>query len=141
MQRRRNSILAAIELLRRRHINLTTSDVLVFAAVARGFRELGEIARDTSLSKETVSRCARSMLSQRSPHHLPPAADLLAVEISPRNNRTRLFTLNEQGRQLLEAINTLIEEADPIQVEPVRLGEPEPVWRTEPEQAIAASAI
>jgi DNA-binding MarR family transcriptional regulator len=116
MKRRRNAILAALELLRSRHVNLTISDVLVFAAVARGLRELGEIARETGLSKETVSRCARSMLSQRSAHHLPPSADLLAMEISPRNNRTRLFSLNDQGRMLLTAINRLIADADPIQV-------------------------
>lgn len=114
MKRRRNAILAALELLRSRHVNLTISDVLVFAAVARGLRELGEIARETGLSKETVSRCARSMLSQRSAHHLPPSADLLAMEISPRNNRTRLFSLNDQGRLLLAAISRLIADADPI---------------------------
>src|ERR1700745_1728702 len=118
MKRRRNAILAALELLRSRHVNLTISDVLVFAAIARGLRELGEIARETGLSKETVSRCARSMLSQRSAHHLPPSADLLAMEISPRNNRTRLFSLNDQGRMLLTAINRLIADADPIQASP-----------------------
>lgn len=116
MKRRRNAILSALELLRSRHVNLTISDVLVFAAVARGLRELGEIARETGLSKETVSRCARSMLSQRSAHHLPPSADLLAMEISPRNNRTRLFSLNDQGRLLLSAISRLIADADPIRV-------------------------
>jgi DNA-binding MarR family transcriptional regulator len=125
MKRRRNAILAALELLRSRHVNLTISDVLVFAAVARGLRELGEIARETGLSKETVSRCARSMLSQRSAHHLPPSADLLAMEISPRNNRTRLFSLNDQGRMLLTAINRLIADADPIGLS-LDVAEPEP---------------
>ena len=116
MRRRRNSILAALELLRSRHANLTTSDVLVFAAVARGCNELGRIAGETGLSKETVSRCARSMLSARSAHHLPPAADLMAVEISRRNNRTRIFSLNEHGLALLAEIDRLILDADPIHV-------------------------
>lgn len=138
MKRRRNAILAALELLRSRHVNLTISDVLVFAAVARGLRELGEIARETGLSKETVSRCARSMLSQRSAHHLPPSADLLAMEISPRNNRTRLFSLNDQGRMLLTAINRLIAEADLIQVSPdAAAAEPERVWTPDQEHALA----
>ena len=138
MKRRRNAILAALELLRSRHVNLTISDVLVFAAVARGLRELGEIARETGLSKETVSRCARSMLSQRSAHHLPPSADLLAMEISPRNNRTRLFSLNDQGRMLLTAINRLIAEADLIQVSPdAAEAESERTWTPDQERALA----
>jgi DNA-binding MarR family transcriptional regulator len=138
MKRRRNAILAALELLRSRHVNLTISDVLVFAAVARGLRELGEIARETGLSKETVSRCARSMLSQRSAHHLPPSADLLAMEISPRNNRTRLFSLNDQGRMLLTAINRLIADADPIQVSREALeAEREPTWAHDQERELA----
>jgi DNA-binding MarR family transcriptional regulator len=140
MKRRRNAILAALELLRSRHVNLTISDVLVFAAVARGLRELGEIARETGLSKETVSRCARSMLSQRSAHHLPPSADLLGMEISPRNNRTRLFSLNDQGRMLLSAINRLIAEADPIQVSPdAAQVESELTWTPDQERALASA--
>jgi len=138
MKRRRNAILAALELLRSRHVNLTISDVLVYAAVARGLRELGEIARETGLSKETVSRCARSMLSQRSAHHLPPSADLLAMEISPRNNRTRLFSLNDQGRLLLTAINRLIGEADPIRVSAEAVeAERELTWSLDQERALA----
>jgi DNA-binding MarR family transcriptional regulator len=138
MKRRRNAILAALELLRSRHVNLTISDVLVFAAIARGLRELGEIARETGLSKETVSRCARSMLSQRSAHHLPPSADLLAMEISPRNNRTRLFSLNDQGRMLLSAINRLIAEADLIQASPdAAPAESELTWTPDQERALA----
>jgi DNA-binding MarR family transcriptional regulator len=138
MKRRRNAILAALELLRSRHVNLTISDVLVFAAVARGLRELGEIARETGLSKETVSRCARSMLSQRSAHHLPPSADLLAMEISPRNNRTRLFSLNDQGRMLLAAISRLIADADPIHVSAEAAeAEREPTRSLDPERELA----
>jgi DNA-binding MarR family transcriptional regulator len=137
MKRRRNAILAALELLRSRHVNLTISDVLVFAAVARGLRELGEIARETGLSKETVSRCARSMLSQRSAHHLPPSADLLAMEISPRNNRTRLFSLNDQGRMLLTAISRLIADADPIHVSgEAAEAEREPTRSLDPEREL-----
>jgi DNA-binding MarR family transcriptional regulator len=139
MKRRRNAILAALELLRSRHVNLTISDVLVFAAVARGLRELGEIARETGLSKETVSRCARSMLSQRSAHHLPPSADLLAMEISPRNNRTRLFSLNDQGRTLLAAINRLIADADTIRVSgEAAEAELEPAWGRDQERELAS---
>ena len=138
MKRRRNAILAALELLRSRHVNLTISDVLVFAAVARGLRELGEIARETGLSKETVSRCARSMLSQRSAHHLPPSADLLAMEISPRNNRTRLFSLNDQGRLLLGAINRQIADADPIRVAgEAAQAEREAPWALDQERELA----
>lgn len=138
MKRRRNAILAALELLRSRHVNLTISDVLVYAAVARGLRELGEIARETGLSKETVSRCARSMLAQRSAHHLPPSADLLAMEISPRNNRTRLFSLNDQGRMLLTAINRLIADADLIQVSPdAAEAERERIWSPDQERELA----
>ena len=140
MKRRRNSILAALELLRSRHVNLTISDVLVFAAVARGLRELGEIARETGLSKETVSRCARSMLSQRSAHHLPPSADLLAMEISPRNNRTRLFSLNDQGRMLLAAINRLIADADPIHLShDAAQAEREQPWPQDQERELASA--
>ena len=139
MRRRRNAILAALELLRSRHANLTTSDVLVFAAVARGCNELGRIAGETGLSKETVSRCARSMLSARSAHHLPPAADVMAVEISRRNNRTRIFSLNEHGLALLAEIDRLIVEADPIAVDRVR--DEEPARRAEPEREFAASAF
>lgn len=137
MRRRRNAILAALELLRSRHANLTTSDVLVFAAVARGCNELGRIAGETGLSKETVSRCARSMLATRSAHHLPPAADLMSVEISRRNNRTRIFSLNEHGLALLAEIDRLIVDADPI-VAAAR--DDEPARRGESEREFAASA-
>lgn len=140
MKRRRNAILAALELLRSRHVNLTISDVLVFAAVARGLRELGEIARETGLSKETVSRCARSMLSQRSAHHLPPSADLLAMEISPRNNRTRLFSLNDQGRMLLSAINRLIADGDLIHLShDAAEAERERTWPQDQERELASA--
>lgn len=142
MRRRRNAILAALELLRSRHANLTTSDVLVFAAVARGYRELGQIAQETGLSKETVSRCARSMLSPRSAHHLAPAADLMSVEIARRNNRTRIFSLNEHGRAVQIEIDRLIADADPIVVPHAReWTEGEPAWRAEPEPAQLASAV
>jgi DNA-binding MarR family transcriptional regulator len=142
MKRRRSSILAALELLRARHVNLTTSDVLVFSAIARGLRELGEIARETGLSKETVSRCARSMLAQRSPHHLAPAADLLAVEISVKNNRTRLFSLNDEGRSIVAAIDTLVAEADPIRVALERKDDDrEPAWTSEPDGSLQATAV
>lgn len=139
MRRRRNSILAALELLRSRHANLTTSDVLVFAAVARGCNELSRIAGETGLSKETVSRCARSMLAVRSAHHLPPAADLMSVEISRRNNRTRIFSLNEHGLALLTEIDRLVVDAAPICVSAA--DDAEPTRRIEPDLERVASAF
>jgi hypothetical protein len=60
------------------------------------------------------------------------------MEISPRNNRTRLFSLNDQGRMLLSAINRLIAEADLIQVSPdAAQAESELTWTPDQERALA----
>lgn len=116
MKRKKNSILAAIEVFRDVHPNLTPTDLRVFVAVARGQRELISIARNTGVRKETVSRCARSFLSERSALALSPSADLLSVEVSRRNNRTRMFILNSNGEAVRGGINSFIAEGRPIQV-------------------------
>lgn len=117
MRRRKNSILAALEVLRDRHPNLTVSDVRVFAAIARGRQTLAAIALETGLSKQTASRCARSFLSARSAFALAPQADLVTVELSRRNNRTRLFNLNAAGEAVRSEVDALIAARRPILID------------------------
>jgi DNA-binding MarR family transcriptional regulator len=113
--RRRNTVLAALELMRGAAPRLTVTELTVLLYVAENpginIAELAMIAR---LNMATASRSARSLAQQGAPGALAPYAGLVELMDNPRDGRGRLLRLSPAGLSLCAELDGLIEKADPI---------------------------
>lgn len=113
--RRRNSVLAALELFRGESPNLWLTNIVTFFYVCENeginVKELAQIAR---LQEATASRCVRSLAPEGSPGALPPALGLVELKPNPMDGRGKILTLTPRGRELSDRIDEIIKAAVPI---------------------------
>jgi DNA-binding MarR family transcriptional regulator len=124
--RRRDSILAALELFRKLTPDLWINNVLTFLYVCENeglnIKELAQLAR---LSEPTASRSIRSFATPETPGAMKPCLGLVELVENPEDGRGRLIYLTAAGRALALEIEAVISEARPIfpgAREPLRSG-------------------
>lgn len=114
-RRRRNSVLEALETVRRLSPEASLNDLLVFLYVCENeglnMRELGHL---TIMSDPLVSRTARGLAGPEAPGSLPPALGLLEVRVNPRDRRGRTLHLTRLGVELRDRFEACILDARPI---------------------------
>jgi DNA-binding MarR family transcriptional regulator len=113
--RRRNTVLATLELMRVAAPRLTVTEltVLLYVAENPGIN-IAELAMVARLNMATASRSARSLGHEGAPGALAPYAGLVELMDNPRDGRGRLLRLSPAGLSLCAEIDSLIEKADPI---------------------------
>jgi DNA-binding MarR family transcriptional regulator len=113
--RRRNTVLAALELMRSSAPRLTVTElaVLLYVAENPGIN-IAELAMVARLNMATASRSARSLAGQDQPGALAPYAGLVELMDNPRDGRGRLLKLSPAGLALCAELDGIIEKANPI---------------------------
>ncbi len=113
--RRRDSLLACLELFRRNTPDLWVNNILTFLYVCENeglnIKELAQLAR---LSEPTASRSIRSFATPSTPGVLKPALGLVELSENPDDGRGRLIHLTDKGRELAHELDRLIAQARPI---------------------------
>ena len=113
--RRRNTVLAAIELFREVGLELRMSSALAFLYVCENeglnIQELAYVCR---FNKATASRSIRALAPPESPGALYPALGLVELFPDPTDTRGRLVFLTARGQDVREQLDALIAEAVPI---------------------------
>ena len=113
--RRRNTILAAIELFRNRTPDLWVNNLVTFLYASENeglnVKELASVCR---LSEATASRSIRSFAASNAPGALKPALGLVELIENPADGRGRLVFLTEEGRRVAAELDKLILEARTI---------------------------
>lgn len=109
LERRRNTLLACLTLLRRLAPNITVSEMLAFLYVAENggvrVKELSELMMTT---QATASRAARALVSEGDPGALPPSRGWLVMSSNGRENISRHLYLTPLGAQVTEQLDALI---------------------------------
>jgi DNA-binding MarR family transcriptional regulator len=113
--RRRNTILAALVLLRRLAPDITVSEMLAFLYVAEnpGVR-VKELAVLMSTTAATASRASRALLEAGAAGALPPGRGWLMMASNGREAISRHLYLTEDGTVLAQRLDQLIISARPI---------------------------
>ncbi|MCS6625428.1 hypothetical protein N0B44_21175 [Roseibacterium beibuensis] len=116
--RRRNSLLAAIEVFRDIDPGMTLNNLVVFlyAAENQGLN-VSELAAVTNLYKATASRCARALVAPGAPGALPPYLGLIEVRRGGPAKNSKTLTLTRAGLELCEILDRHI--GDPVLIDPV----------------------
>jgi DNA-binding MarR family transcriptional regulator len=114
-RRRHNSVLAALERVRRLSADATLGDIVAFLYVCENegvnVRELAQLA---SMTHSTASRTARRLASRDSPYALWPFLGLAELRASPHDGRSRTLYLTQPGADLRNTLEALIADARPI---------------------------
>lgn len=117
VQRRRNSLLAGVVLLRKVGPDITLSEMLAFLYVAEnpGVR-IKELAALMETTEATASRASRSLLAEGEPGARAPGRGWLLMASNGREAVSRHLYLTETGVELVKRLDALIESARPIGV-------------------------
>lgn len=126
-ERRRNTLLAGLVLMRRRAPDLSVSEMLAFLYVAEnpGIR-IKELALLMETTDATASRASRALLDRDAPGARPPGRGWLVMAANAREAVSRHLYLSPAGVDLVETLDGLIRSARPIGVRspPQELGLP-----------------
>jgi len=113
--RRRNTILAGLELFRKKTPDLWVNNILTFLYAAENeglnVKELAQVSR---LSEATASRSIRSFAAPGASTALKPALGLVELVENPADGRGRLIYLTDEGRRVATELDELILQAQPI---------------------------
>jgi DNA-binding MarR family transcriptional regulator len=113
--RRGNSVLAALEALRKQHTGLSLTSVRAFLYVAENPDiNVAELAKVCQMTDATASRVARSLASPDIERPLPPSLGLLDFDSNTNDPRQRRLRLSERGMALARRIDQLILAQIPI---------------------------
>jgi DNA-binding MarR family transcriptional regulator len=113
--RRRNSVLAALEVLRKLHPGLSLTSVRAFLYTAENPDiNVAELAKVCQMTYATASRVARSLASPKIERPLPPSLGLLDFDTNTNDPRQRRLRLSERGLALARRIDQLILAQIPI---------------------------
>ena len=114
-ERRRNTLLACLTLLRRAAPGISVSEMLAFLYVAENggvrVKELSELMMTT---QATASRAARALVSAGDPGALPPSRGWLVMSSNGRENISRHLYLTPLGAQITDQLDALIARGQPI---------------------------
>lgn len=115
VERRRNTLLACLTLLRKLAPGITVSEMLAFLYVAENggirVKELSELMMTT---QATASRAARALVSASDPGALPPSRGWLVMSSNARENISRHLYLTPRGAQITDQLDSLIGRSQPI---------------------------
>jgi len=113
--RRRNTILAGLELFRRKTPDLWVNNILTFLyACENEGLNVKELAQVSRLSEATASRSIRSFARAGASNALKPALGLVELVENPADGRGRLIYLTDEGRSVAAELDDLILQARPI---------------------------
>lgn len=115
LERRRNTLLACLTLLRRRAPNISVTEMLAFLYVAEnsGIR-VKELSALMMTTQATASRAARALVSEGDPGALPPSRGWLVMSSNGRENISRHLHLTPLGAQITAQLDGLIGRAQLI---------------------------
>lgn len=114
--RRRNTVLAALEVLRKLHPGLSLTSVRAFLYVAENPGiNVSELADVCQMTEATASRVARGLAGPDIDRPLPPSLGLLDYLSSARDPRQRRLRVSEHGLALTARIDQLIWAQTPIE--------------------------
>lgn len=119
--RRRNTVLAALEIARKRHPQINMKGLIAFLYVAENPGiQMVELAEVSQLALPTASRVARALCEEGVTGALPPYLGLLKLESSVNDeNGARRMVLSDAGHALRAEVDRLINMALPIHEEEV----------------------
>lgn len=113
--RRRNTVLAALEVLRRLHPSLSLTGVRVFLYVAENPGiNVADLAQACQMTDATASRVARSLAGRNIERPLPPSLGLLEILSDAHDPRQRRLRVSGRGLALARRIDQLIGAKVPI---------------------------
>jgi DNA-binding MarR family transcriptional regulator len=114
--RRRNAVLATVELLRRHEPSINMSQVRAFLYVCENEGlSVSELSELLSTTRATGSRVARSLACEGAPDSLSPHVGLVWLAESERGEPLKSIRLTETGRRFRTRIDSIIADACPIQ--------------------------
>lgn len=113
--RRRNTVLAALEVLRRLHPSLSLTSVRAFLYVAENPGiNVTDLALACQMTDATASRVARSLAGPDIERPLPPSLGLVDFLSDTHDPRQRMLKVSDRGLALVVWIDQLIEAQIPI---------------------------
>jgi DNA-binding MarR family transcriptional regulator len=111
-ERRRDSILEALELFRSIHPDIWVSAIVAFLYICENEGiNVRELAYVTGMTDATASRTIRALAGTSFDRALPPRLDLVAIHENPVDGRGRLIYLSDRGRQLQARLDGIIRAA------------------------------
>lgn len=115
-ERRRNTLLACLTLLRKLAPDITVSEMLAFLYVAEnGGVRVKELSQLMMTTQATASRAARALVSEGDPGALPPSRGWLVMSSNDRENISRHLYLTPLGAEITAQLDAVIARAQPIQ--------------------------
>ncbi len=116
VERRRNTLLACLTVLRKLAPGITVSEILAFLYVAEnGGIRVKELSVLMMTTQATASRAARALVSAGDPGALPPSRGWLVMSSNDRENISRHLYLTPLGAQITDQLDTLIARGQPIE--------------------------
>lgn len=114
--RRRNSILEAIEQLRKTEPRINVTEMVVFFYVAENPGiNIAELAQVAGLNMATASRSIRALAGPDAEGALPPHCGLIDIQPNPDDARGRILNLSEKGLGLCRKLDRVIRNAVPVE--------------------------
>lgn len=114
--RRRNSILEAIEQLRKIEPRMNVTEMVVFFYVAENPGiNIAELAQVAGLNMATASRSIRALADAEAEGALPPHCGLIDIQPNPDDARGRILNLSDEGRVLIRKLDRIIRNAVPVE--------------------------
>lgn len=116
--RRRNSCLAALELLRKAHASIQLNEVVAYLYIAENEGiNVSELAQLAGFGSSLASRTARRLAAAGASHALAPALGLVELSVQGNDARGRVLTLSPDGRRLRDQLDNIIACGNPIAVQ------------------------
>ena len=116
--RRRNTILAALELFRGEDLPRSLSSFLLFLYVCENEGlTVSELAHVTHTSVAMTARVVKMLAGDTTETPLAPDRSIFILKDSPLDKRLKLVHLSMHGKLLRNRCETLIAEASPIRDE------------------------
>ncbi|HWE45527.1 MAG TPA: hypothetical protein VG407_05815 [Caulobacteraceae bacterium] len=115
--RRRNTILAALELFRGEDLPRSLSSLLLLLYVCENEGlTVSELAQVTHTSVAMTARVVKMLAGEAPETPLAPDRCIFVLKDSPFDRRLKLVHLSLRGRMLCDRFEALIAEATPIRV-------------------------
>ena len=114
--RKRNSILEAIEQLRKIEPKINVTEMVVFFYVAENPGiNIAELAQVAGLNMATASRSIRALADSDAEGALPPSCGLIDIQPNPDDARGRILNLSEKGLGVCRKLDRVIRNAVPVE--------------------------
>ena len=113
--RPRDSLLEAILILKALDPRISVNEVMAFLYVCENEGlSVQELAYVAQLTQSTASRSLRSLGRPGAEWAQPPSLGLVDAFLNPKDGRSHVVHLTEEGRALRERLDEIIRRATPI---------------------------